>query len=111
MVAVSFSVEAIAGVTCADNSSKVVSALLLAGRRRTHIHTFRYALAHHKPESFTAFSPKTSAVLPPSSDTGILHSQDFIIWTLRLRGVHCKRRPDGAGTGFPQESNTDCAKR
>lgn len=26
--------------------------------------------------------PETSAVLPPSSDTGILHSQDFIIWTL-----------------------------
>lgn len=27
-----------------------------------------------------------------------------------LRGVHCKRRPDRAGTGFPQENNTNCAK-
>lgn len=27
--------------------------------------------------------PETSAVLPPSSDTGILHGQDLIIWTLR----------------------------
>lgn len=110
VVAVSFSVEAITGITCADNLSKVISALLLAGRCCTHIHVFGYALAHHKPEALTAFPPEASAVLPPSSDTGILHGQDFIIWTLRSRGVHCERRPDRAGTRFPQENNTDSAK-
>lgn len=26
--------------------------------------------------------PEASAVLPPRSDTGILHGQDLIIWTL-----------------------------
>ena len=41
VAAVSFPVKAIAGVTRADNSSKVVSALLLAGRCITHVHTYR----------------------------------------------------------------------
>lgn len=41
MGAVSLSVEAIAGVTCADDSSEVISALLLTGRRCAHIHACR----------------------------------------------------------------------
>ena len=41
MVAMSLSVKAVTGVTRADNSSKVISTLLLAGRRCTHIHTCR----------------------------------------------------------------------
>lgn len=38
--AMPFSVEAIAEVTRADDSSKVIGALLLAGRGRTHIYTW-----------------------------------------------------------------------
>lgn len=40
MTAMPFSVEAIAEVTRADDSSKVVSALLLAGRSGTYIYTW-----------------------------------------------------------------------
>lgn len=111
VAAVSFSVKAISRVTRAHDSSEVVSALLLAGRCSTHVHAFRDALAHHKPEPFTAFPPEASAVLPSCSDTGILHRQDLALWTLRSRRVHCERRPDRAGTGLPQERHTDCAKR
>lgn len=39
MTAMPFTVEAIAEVTRADDSSKVVSALLLAGRSSTYIYT------------------------------------------------------------------------
>lgn len=110
VVAVSFSVKAIPRIACADNSSKVISALLLARWCSTHIHTFRYALAHHKPEPFTAFPPEASAILPIGPNAGIFHRQDFIIGTLHSWGVHCKRRPDGAGTRFPEENDTDSAK-
>lgn len=110
MAAVSFSVKAIARVTRADDSSKVIGALLLAGRRSTHIDAFRYALAHHKPESFTAFPPETGAVLPSRSDAGVLHRQDPILWTLGSRGVAGERRPDRAGTGLPQQNHTDRAE-
>lgn len=110
VVTMSVPVEAIAGVTRADDPSKVISALLLTGRRFTHIHTFRYALAHHKPEAVTAFPPEAGAVLAPSSHTGILHSQDLIVWTLLFRSVHRERRPDRAGTRFPQKNNTNCTK-
>lgn len=106
VVAVSLPVEAVTGVTGADNSSKVISALLLAGRRSAYIYTFRYALAHHEPESFTAFPPKTSAVLASSSYTGIFHCQDLIFWTLCPRGVYSQCGPDRTGPRFPQKHYT-----
>lgn len=50
VVAVSLSVEAVPGVTCTDNTSKVISALLLAGRRCTHIHVYRERGREHTGE-------------------------------------------------------------
>lgn len=41
MAAVSLPVEAVAGVTGAHHPSKVIGALLLTGRRCTHVHACR----------------------------------------------------------------------
>lgn len=102
VAAVPLSVKPVTRVTGAYDSSKVICALLLTRRGSAYIHTFWYALAHHEPESITAFPPKTSAVLASSSQAGILHCQDFIFRTLCPRSVHSQCGPDRAGVRFPQ---------
>lgn len=39
--------------------------------------------------------PETSAILSSSSDTGILHSQDFSIWTLHPKEPSTQGKKNG----------------
>lgn len=57
MIAVSLPVKAISGVTCADDPSKVIRALLLTGGGGTNIHAFG-----KRQTGFSSFDSKGSAL-------------------------------------------------
>lgn len=84
MVAVSFSVEAIAGVTRADNSSEVVGALLLTGGCSTHIHAYgeRWGGLLSEKRDTTVITREQDSQ-PPSFIKFYIHRWEKSSWTGR----------------------------
>lgn len=71
-VSVALPVIAVAGVTGADHSAKMVSTLLLTGGASTHVVVFRNALAQDKLEALATLLSVTRGDLPSRLHAGVL---------------------------------------